>query len=586
MLIVFSQPAALWLLAALPVLTAIYFLQQKSRIQEVSTLFLLQRQMDQTRGGARMRYLRSSWPLLLQLLALTALAFLLAGPTVLDASSKQRVTVVLDESGAMAAFRQESLELLRERARGIAAMAGLTEWQVLGSSRPGKVIYRGDDTEKMLAAVESQWSPALASHETLPTLRAVRTATSAGDAVMFLTHSNKAVPPGVVRLSAATARENVAIVGYRFDEEEREVLRLSIRNFSGSAQSRRVALFAAGQTLRTNEIVLNAEGMAEVAFTMPAGSQGDYVIRMSPEDALALDDVLPLVVPQKKVLRVGLSERLSQRQRVYFERVLKAVSDVMLVAQDEVADLIIRAGLSQDDQERGATVAEIVVASDLDLTVSTEFAPVVASGHSLVRHLSFQRLRVPEVVQSSDYLGDEVLLWCGNFPLASLRTLGQRTMLKFMADPSDAIGSDDAAMFLLFVRYLEFARSAAPGPFAENFLTDALLPVRGSGDAFTLTVRLPGNTASRQEQVGRSVRAPPIPSHWELREGKSLLIRGSSQFLDASLSDLRNCVRVDESGGVLGTAVKRNYREFAQGWMVLVAVLMFVMGAWYAQTRV
>src|SRR5690625_6953948 len=76
----FLTPAWLWLLAAIPLVIALHFLRNRRRHQLVSALFLWQVASDQ--ANVRRRF-ALWWLLLLQILALAALAFALAQPVLL-----------------------------------------------------------------------------------------------------------------------------------------------------------------------------------------------------------------------------------------------------------------------------------------------------------------------------------------------------------------------------------------------------------------------------------------------------------------------------------------------------------------------
>ena len=76
----FSNIAGFWALLGVPVILSIHFLQQRSRTEIVSTLFLLETLAPESRGGRVWSRLRSSRSLLLQLLAVLLAAWVLAGP--------------------------------------------------------------------------------------------------------------------------------------------------------------------------------------------------------------------------------------------------------------------------------------------------------------------------------------------------------------------------------------------------------------------------------------------------------------------------------------------------------------------------
>ncbi len=583
---IFSNPAALWLLASLPVLLVIYFLQQRSRVQRVSTLFLLERVMDETRGGARLRYLRSSWPLVLQLLALATIGLFLAQPVYLDTSTRQRVAVVLDESASMEAFRRESIELLRAKGRSISAGAGRTDWQVVGSLRGGKVIYSGENLEELLAAVESEWQPSQPRHDATPVLRSVRASVGSEGHVLFLTCRDDVSLPGVIRISAGRALDNVAISGFRFVGENNDVFRVVLRNLGNTPTVRELQMRVEGLNPTVTKVHLESDGVAEAAFRWPEGEFSRVVLELLPGDALRLDDFLPLVRPERKVLKVALDESLSSRQQRHMIRLLKAVPEsAVILDMPKAADVVVRASLSKDNESWLPNSNELVIASETSMKVPSEGQPIVPTTHPLVRHLSFQRLRVMEMVETEIFPEDEALLWSGNRPLAFMRKARGNSQLIFAADPSDPLVDDDASLLLMLLRFFEDIRQRDGGWRAGNFTAGQPLAF-GANTGDLLLQILPVGKPERRESASRSFRAPAAPSHWSVFSDGTELLRGTSYFADIAASELRNCLKLDEAFVILNVNLARNYKPIEHGWAVSLTLLVLFLGVWFLQSRV
>ncbi|HHN73297.1 MAG TPA: hypothetical protein ENK13_04330, partial [Thermopetrobacter sp.] len=123
---ILGVPLALIGLAALPALTAIYWLRTRFRRQEVSSLFLWSL-VSQAHGGGR-KATRLQTPLLwlLELLALLLLALAAAGPRIPRADRVVPVMVVLDDSFSMSAIQQDGqsvresgLDAIRQELTGL-----------------------------------------------------------------------------------------------------------------------------------------------------------------------------------------------------------------------------------------------------------------------------------------------------------------------------------------------------------------------------------------------------------------------------------------------------------------------------------
>ena len=111
----FGNVAGFWALLGIPAVVAIHFLQRRSRVLVVTTLFLLEQMRRESETGHRFQRLRTSVPLWLQLLMVLLLTWLLVRPRWLRAESVQRVAIVLDASASMQASRERALEELARR---------------------------------------------------------------------------------------------------------------------------------------------------------------------------------------------------------------------------------------------------------------------------------------------------------------------------------------------------------------------------------------------------------------------------------------------------------------------------------------
>lgn len=102
----FLAPAAGLIGAAIavPALLTLYLLKLRRRPLRVSSTFLWEQTLRDEQANVPLRWLRASWPLALQLLALLSLLAAIARPTVsADSSVATRVVLVIDRSASMSA---------------------------------------------------------------------------------------------------------------------------------------------------------------------------------------------------------------------------------------------------------------------------------------------------------------------------------------------------------------------------------------------------------------------------------------------------------------------------------------------------
>lgn len=279
----FLQPAFLWLLAAIPLVIALHFLRNRRRHQLVSALFLWQLATDQ--ANIRRRF-SLWWLLLLQILALAALAFALAQPVLSGQGVPDRV-LIIDASASMAATDPEGSRI----SRAVAAAARLIE--------PGgqvAVIRAGLDATVL--------TPLTADRNVLSAALAGLDPTDAGaDLDRALELAASLAPEAEVHLFTDEAPP--ARVGYSWHGMAGGGHNLGITTFDIGAQQAFVAISSSwpqpqqvtvrlernGQPAGSAEVLVPAAGQGNVSF--PVEDQGG-VFRVSLEppvaDALQLDD--------------------------------------------------------------------------------------------------------------------------------------------------------------------------------------------------------------------------------------------------------------------------------------------------------
>ena len=113
----FSNVAGFWALLGLPLLVVIHTLQQRSRSEVVSTLFLLEKLAPESRGGRTWDRWRTSRVFWLQALAVLLATWVLAEPRWVRGESAQTVVLVLDSAVSMEAFREEAVRAAEAKVR-------------------------------------------------------------------------------------------------------------------------------------------------------------------------------------------------------------------------------------------------------------------------------------------------------------------------------------------------------------------------------------------------------------------------------------------------------------------------------------
>jgi hypothetical protein len=604
----FANPWGLAALAAVPVLIAIHFLQERSRRVRASTLFLLERAAPLPAGGMRFEKFRNSFPFWMQLLAILAISWLLADPRWVRNDSRQTVVVVLDSSASMEAFREPTLDLLAKRLASWNAVASRTDWHLLETGPGRPPLYVGRDLKELLAAADG-WRPTLGTHDPGSALALAETLVP-GDAgvVILVTDRATAVPAGVAVLSAGEPFENVGFSrGDVAHESDRLVWRALVTNHGDGPQMREVVprvlsgdgaptAIGAPQSIR-----LESRQTRTVEGPWPEGAER-MVLALS-EDRFRIDDALPLVRPVPRIVKVAITA--SGPAADLLGRMVKAAAGVEVVGDATTADLVI--GRFDPAAEIDGIQLAIAVDADSDEGGASQGSPerkpvaydpawVAAEDHPLTRDLGWGGLMSGPAGSLALSPVDEPLLWKGGKPLVFVRSTvlpgGRRVQnLVLNFDVAGSTAGRSPAVVVLVQRFIDRIRTRIDRPWAGNFETGQVIDVPpnvANGQAGRATIRVAGvdGGASDSQSPFRG-RAPWLPSFFAVtvpQESKSTtpLVRGASQFADSRESDFRKAAPVDTLEAIrMEQALKQSITDpWAPLWAGIAVVALLIAWGW------
>src|SRR2546427_11576544 len=213
-------PAALWLLAVLPVIVLLYMLRARRQDVPISSVLLWQRARQDLLAHRPVRRLERSLLLLLQLLAASLVVLALARPQLaLPAASGLATVLVMDTSAGMQAtdvipsrFEAARADALAEVARSVGPVmvveAGpqphvVTEFADRGTARAALLGLRPTDPPARL--------------EQAVTMAVAQRAGGRGVRVVVFTDRGTAVVPGVQYSIVGQTDRNVGLAGVRAD---------------------------------------------------------------------------------------------------------------------------------------------------------------------------------------------------------------------------------------------------------------------------------------------------------------------------------------------------------------------------------
>ncbi len=585
----FAHPGGLWALLGIPVVLLIHFLQRRSQVVVITTLFLLENMRRESAVGRKFEKLRSSIPLWLQLLMVLLLAWLLVEPRWRRENSVQRVAVVLDGSASMEAFREKAETEVRAVAQRLARGARTTEFSLLSTTPGAPAFYHGTVVDEMVSSLKD-WHPLMGGHDFTPALRTGRSLVGDQGTVLLLTDRPTQSEPafGAKLLAFGLPKENAGFAGLTFVEEAGQTLwKVLVRNYGKTPQARDWWLEAGTTKTKSEHLVLEPGQSRTLQGAFPTGLTQAALVMTG--DALPVDDRLPVVKPEPKTLRYllpvvgGPQGKTLEQLFASFDHVVRADTpsgaDLMVDVYSPLAPKLPdgAACIFADDPQPGANY--------LGGTILVEEDPLVSG-------LNWQSLLVRETLGIPRQKSDRVLIWQGEVPLVSLRlTAASQPQLLFNFDLQSSNARKLPAFVVLLHRHLEQLRAAKPAPETANFETGQKMAVAHvTGEkAPPLQLRFTdeaGKPAKQDIPLAQAavLHAPVAPGFFEIWQGESRLLTAAAHFADARESDLSTAASQDDLAGLEAKLVE-THSEADANWRVWVLILLAALLAswWWAR---
>jgi hypothetical protein len=596
----FANPAGLWVLLGVPAVVAIHFLQQRARIVNTSTWFLIEQLAPDSARGRTWDRLRTSRAFWLQLFAVILAAWVLVEPRWIRAESAQTVVIVLDASASMDAFRAPAIAAA-ERELGISdGLAARTTWVIMTTDPRQPALYRGERRGDAVQAL-ARWQPALGVHDPGSALRLGRTLAGAAGRSLFITDRRAKSPADQRTVGVGHAIENVGFAGATIASEHGRVTwRALIKNHGTMAQRRTWQLDPGGTPARAESIELAPGALTEISGQFSPGIER-VTVGLS-DDGFALDNRLPLILPRPKPLSVSVEG--SDDAAEFFRKLAGAIDGVTVTTGDAPATLRLARldAAAVAGEPRGGI---FWAPADLRAQAPVLTDPVTPERDPLVAGLNWQGWLGTGPSGFVPAPGDVTLLWHGRWPLVFLRSpaaaassvafgtsiqpsASRKLMLAFDWATSNAARLP--ATVLLARRFLEAERDVQRVEYAANFDCSSALAISGvpvDGD-FTLVFEASARGSIPPEVVAipaaqrSELRAPTRAGFFTVRRNDDVLVRGAAQFADARQGDFRAAERfVNEVRSERKSAIERNTMAdpFVIWWLVLLAAA--VLWSWW-----
>lgn len=595
----FANPYGLLALLAVPAIVAIHLYRRRFPRLAVAGAFLWGGETEVRDAGRTRDRLPITATLLLEALAATLLALILAQPRFGVAGRLEHLVVVLDDSASMGASFQNG-----ERVRD-AAIAELEARRQSAGRRDVVTLITTGRRPALLAgpavrwdeAMErlKSWKPLATSHNPAPAWDLA--AQLAGDeaTLLYLTDRPPAkdatVPEAmeVLALGKPAANVTLSAARWRLDPATgRGTITFRVNRLAPTSGDATVVGTTGGREVFKRQVPLAANGSEVMEFAVPGGLRQLKITASSPDDALPIDSSLMLVEPSRRTVRVAIDLPEGSAVERPLRRVFDRFPDVELTSREEADLLIAPAGtLPEGDPD----LWWLGVGPLLTSEEATRSAKDVAG---------------PYVVDKRDPLTDGIVLggvvWGGAQPLtlavSPLISAGKYPLLaRLDGTPTNAYLlnidiarsnlADSPDWPILISNLVAAVQDDRPGLRRWNYRSGETVTMRlpPESESGSQTVTLIGPDGERPIARTRTIEIPPpeTPGVYALRDGSATLGEFAVNFQDDVESDLttRRSAEIAPKATVAARGVTP---DTIYSWPILAAIacaLGAVVGDWY-----
>ena len=610
------QPAALGLLALIPIVVVFYILRAQHQQQYIpSTLFWRHISSD-LEGRPSRRFPLRSLLLLLQIVVVSLLALALARPSVLG-GAKRHLVLVLDASVSMQATDVEPSRFEEAKRKGremIAKLAAGDEVTLVRAGRNPSVLESSSDPDRsaVLAALASAapsggvadigTALSLATSLTGQHRDAANEVVVLSDGVFSRVDPSSLGPAGAsIRLElVGQSARNVAVtelsVRPLLGTVGRHVAFVRVLNYGDAPAEAPFTTLADGIAIETRQLQLPARGAVELTVGLPTGTKV-VGVHLKTNDFLSVDDDAQAIVGPDRQLNVTLVSS----NTLFWDRVLRAIPRLKVTKvrasayKPLAADIVIFDGF-----EPPASLwpsANVLLVNPLgDPRGDAQSLPVPSLGDT--GPVQVVRASTASPLLDSVELGTLVLsksvltklpTWAHSVadsaagPLILEGQFDGRSVVAFAFDPSQSELPQRLAFPVLVANTLGWL---APTDLPTAVRPGSIVDVQPLAGASEVIVRMPGGKAQAfqaRSGVIHFAQTDSIGRYQVTQRGESGVLAQSTfvvNVTDENASDIRP--RADSlGGGVTGTAGSATPGVRAETWPYLAgAVLVVLSGEW------
>ena len=582
---IFTFPIALFALLAVPLLVAIYWLRNRAKERQVSSLLFWMDVRQRWEGGRRIHRLQMPLLFFLELLAIVLLAMAAAKPLMRAGDAAKPLVVVLDDSFSMLAGGEDSSR--NRAARAVESELRANRYEpvrfVLAGETPqvlGEATGNSEQAKRLLqnwkcGAAESKLDEAVAFAFELGGKRARVLVVS--DQAPAQELSDSRLQWWAFGSSLPNLGFTVATRSARGDEER---VILEIANLSPQSTTATLSIEDGNPQSASSQFGRNPQSFSLAAnesrrITMTIKNSAGKLRARLGEDGLSVDNQVVLLPERSKIVRVDL--RLADaRLRELVEKAVESSSQIRL--SSEKPELVITDSADVKVADAESWTLQLLNEGD----AASYLGPfVVDKAHPLTDGLSLGG--VVWAAGKSELPGAPIIT-AGNIALLTDVDRAGRHELRLRLKPELSTLQQTPNWPILISNLINWRASVAPGLRQSN------VPLGGEANLIvadgvqSVSVRDPEQN-SRQLAVrdaAVTVKADTA-GEYELSTGQGKYAFAANA-VSREESDLTNAASGRWGNWANATSLEWEYRSFV--WLLLIVVLaLLATHAWLANRR-
>ena len=583
-MLTFNNPLGFWALLAIPAILGIHFLQRKSVILPIATLFLLDQMQRESVSGQRIERLRPSIPLWLQLLMALLLTWLLVQPRWLEKSQVQRVVVVLDGSISMSAFQKKLEKELPQELGRLGSLVTTTEYILMESLLEEENLYHGTSLADLTKALQ-HWKPTGGSHDLAPALRIGRSlADKDGLLIVATDQAQENLPFGAKVFSVGSPLENVGFAGMMLEERDGQLLwKATLKNYGATAQKRNWWTSIGGKPNAPQSVTL-APGQAEALQGLIPPTVNSILVTTD-ADEFTVDDSLTILRPQPKKLAVVLpkAETVTRAEAKLYEQLFNSLSDVTLTVDPNTANVQVVAYDPLNPALPAKPAIVFIRDSRPASALSIMQGEILPEPHPFVDGLNWQSLLCLDAMRIPFKTTDDSLLWQGERSLIFLRGEGLSRQLCFNFDLRHANAHKLPAFVVLVHRFFEAIRLQLPLHEVRNCESGQrlqLAPTMGE-KAEPIVITWDGGKRTLPARQASLIKAPATTGEFRVHQGALELMHGACHFADTREADFSQASPQNDLISAKAKLVERFAKEDSHWQLAVIFTLLAALISWW-----